>query len=133
MPDKIADIVKIKVEDKSSYRCVICGNIYPRRFNAERHYKRFHETTQARRCCGKEICIIYYVCRTQQKIIKCVKSIFSQLHIKVGIMCVCVIFGYSRDLYMSYICMFRNNYRLPKYNGVSIEKLCKIKKYNILF
>ncbi|KAM0726109.1 hypothetical protein ACS0PU_008190 [Formica fusca] len=53
MPDKIADIVKIKVEDKSSYRCVICGNIYPRRFNAERHYKRFHETTQARRCCDE--------------------------------------------------------------------------------
>ncbi|XP_029173191.1 probable serine/threonine-protein kinase DDB_G0278509 [Nylanderia fulva] len=27
--------------------------MYPRRFNAERHYKRFHETTQTRKCCDE--------------------------------------------------------------------------------
>lgn len=60
VPETSKVAVKVKIENKTSYRCIECDNTYPRRFNAERHYKRFHEVTQARRCCGKYISIIYY-------------------------------------------------------------------------
>ncbi|KAL6261189.1 hypothetical protein P5V15_008713 [Pogonomyrmex californicus] len=56
MADKLDTDTKVEViidDENKLYKCLKCNEISKRRYNAERHYKRFHENTFPKKiCCG---------------------------------------------------------------------------------